>query len=281
MMGNPAAFIDQVKAFSGKEIPDQTLKNVDEYLGLPFFNFDVMKGKSVAAANLTNWLINIVRFHRIYVKVAPLMASVEEATNTKNQALADLAIVKKKVADIEEECAKLDEKLNTAVSDKEKVEAQAAACIAKLELAERLVNGLADEYKRWTNTVAELKDLQMKLIGNCLLASAFVGYISPFSMKLRKLLWETGWTADLHERQIPITDKIDPLKVLSTEADVAGWQNEGLPSDRISVENAAVVTSCSRWPLMIDPQLQGVKWIKQRLGEDLTVLQPIDRKSVV
>jgi len=273
MMGNPAAFIDQVKAFSGKEIPDQTLKNVDEYLVLPFFNFEIMKGKSVAAANLTNWLINIVRFHRIYVKVAPLMASVEEATNTKNQALADLAIVKKKVADIEEECAQLDLKLNTAVSDKEKVEAQAAACIAKLELAERLVNGLADEYKRWTNTVAELKDLQMKLIGNCLLASAFVGYISPFSMKLRKLLWEAGWTSDLHERQIPITDHIDPLKVLCTEADVAGWQNEGLPSDRISVENAAVVTSCSRWPLMIDPQLQGVKWIKQRLGEDLTVLQ--------
>merc|ERR1719424_2153074 len=70
-----------------------------------------------------------------------------------------------------------------------------------------------------------------------------------------------------------MSDGIDPLKVLSIDADVANWQNEGLPSDRVSVENAAVITSCSRWPLMIDPQLQGVKWIKQRIGEDLTVLQ--------
>jgi dynein heavy chain len=70
-----------------------------------------------------------------------------------------------------------------------------------------------------------------------------------------------------------MTTNIDPLKVLATEADIANWQNEGLPSDRVSVENASVVTACSRWPLMIDPQLQGVKWIKQRVGEDLIVLQ--------
>merc|ERR1740138_581265 len=77
----------------------------------------------------------------------------------------------------------------------------------------------------------------------------------------------------MESKGIPKSDKIDPLKILATEADIAGWQNEGLPSDRVSVENASVVTSCSRWPLMIDPQLQGVKWIKQRLGEDCTILQ--------
>ena len=36
----------------------------------------------------------------------------------------------------------------------------------------------------------------------------------------------------------------------------AQWANEDLPTDLISVENAAIVTSSSRWPLLIDPQLQ-------------------------
>eukprot|EP00931_Biecheleriopsis_adriatica_P107676 TRINITY_DN819_c0_g1_i4.p1 TRINITY_DN819_c0_g1~~TRINITY_DN819_c0_g1_i4.p1 ORF type:complete len:2563 (-),score=618.44 TRINITY_DN819_c0_g1_i4:48-7736(-) len=273
MMNNPMAFIDEVRAFNANVIPDQILKECDALIALPFFNFETMKSKSGAAANLANWAINCVKYHKIYVKVAPLMAKVEEATKTKNDAEASLAIVLQKVADIEAECQKLDEKLNGAVAEKERVEAQAAACLEKLELAERLVNGLADEYKRWTETVKELKDLQMKLIGNCLLASAFVGYISPFSMSFRVELWKEAWTTDFSGRGIPMTAGIDPLKVLATEADIAGWQNEGLPSDRISVENAAVVTSCSRWPLMIDPQLQGVKWIKQRLGEDLSTLQ--------
>jgi len=273
MMKDPNGFLQTVLAFEGKEIPDQILKEVDALLALPFFNYETMKGKSFAAANLANWAINIVKFHKIYVKVAPLMEKVAQATKEKDEAEAALDIVMKQVAEIEAQCAELDSKLQGAIAEKERVEAQAAACLEKLSLAERLVNGLADEYKRWTQTVSDLKDLQIKLIGNCLLSSAFVGYVSPFSMKFRNQLWRDAWTSDIGQRAIPMTAGIDPLKILATEADIAGWQNEGLPSDRISVENASVVTSCSRWPLMIDPQLQGVKWIKQRLGEDLNVLQ--------
>ncbi|CAK0838245.1 unnamed protein product [Prorocentrum cordatum] len=273
MMANPNAFIDEVRDFNANVIPEQTLKNTDELLALPYFNYETMKTKSVAAANLANWVINCVKYHKIYVKVAPLMEKVQTSTETKVQAEADLAVVKQRVAEIEADCAKLDEKLQGAISEKERVEAQAARCLEKLELAERLVNGLADEYQRWTETVKDLKELGVKLIGNCLLASAFVGYISPFSMAIRSHLWREHWTKDILGRGIPMTDSIDPMKILATEADVAGWSNEGLPSDRISIENAAVVTSCSRWPLMIDPQLQGVKWIKQRIGEDLTILQ--------
>jgi len=273
MMNNPAAFIEEVKAFNANEIPEPTLANVEKLIALPFFNYEAMVSKSKAAANLANWLVNCVRYHKIYVKVAPLMASVQQATATKEQAEADLEIVKQKVADIEAECTRLETKLNDAVTEKEAVEAQAARCLEKLSLAERLVNGLADEYKRWTGSVKEFKELSVKLIGNCLLASAFVGYISPFSQRLRLDLWKNTWTTDINEKQIPMTEKIDPLKVLATDADIAGWQNEGLPSDRVSIENASVIVSCSRWPLMIDPQLQGVKWIKQRIGEDLTTLQ--------
>ncbi|CAK0903564.1 unnamed protein product [Prorocentrum cordatum] len=273
MMNNPNAFLEEVKAYSPEVIPEQTLKNVDELLAQPFFNFETMKSKSIAAANLANWIVNSVKYHKIYVKVAPLMAKVEEATQTKSEAEASLAIVKQQVAALDAECALLDEKLNGAVNEKEKTEQQAAKCLEKLQLAERLVLGLADEYKRWTDTVKDMKELTVKLIGNCLLSSAFVGYISPFNMRLRLELWKETWTKDITDKAIPISPSIDPLKALATEADIAGWLNEGLPSDRISLENAAVVTSCSRWPLMIDPQLQGVKWIKQRIGEDLQVLQ--------
>ena len=35
-----------------------------------------------------------------------------------------------------------------------------------------------------------------------------------------------------------------------------------MPADRVSLENAAIVVSCSRYPLIIDPQLQGIRWIK-------------------
>lgn len=41
----------------------------------------------------------------------------------------------------------------------------------------------------------------------------------------------------------------------------------------MSTENATILTNSDRWPLMIDPQLQGLKWIKQKYGEHLKVIR--------
>ena len=48
----------------------------------------------------------------------------------------------------------------------------------------------------------------------------------------------------------------DVLSLLTDDATIAGWNNEGLPSDAMSTENATILTQSIKWPLMIDPQLQ-------------------------
>ncbi|KFO26066.1 Dynein heavy chain 11, axonemal [Fukomys damarensis] len=73
------------------------------------------------------------------------------------------------------------------------------------------------------------------------------------------------------EVSIPITGGLDVVAMLTDDATVATWNNEGLPSDRMSIENATILTHCERWPLMIDPQQQGMKWIKNKYGTDLKV----------
>lgn len=54
---------------------------------------------------------------------------------------------------------------------------------------------------------------------------------------------------------IPYNDQVDLLSLIADEATIASWNNEGLPFDRISAENATILINSSRWPLMIDPQL--------------------------
>lgn len=82
------------------------------------------------------------------------------------------------------------------------------------------------------------------------------------------------WLPDIINKKIPITGGITPLQILTTESKMAQWKNEGLPADQMSLENAAVITSASRWPLIIDPQLQGSIWLRGSLGENLLVLNP-------
>jgi dynein heavy chain len=55
----------------------------------------------------------------------------------------------------------------------------------------------------------------------------------------------------------------NPLSVLSDEAVVAGWNNFGLPPDRVSTENGSILTNSARYSLIIDPQLQGITWLKK------------------
>lgn len=49
---------------------------------------------------------------------------------------------------------------------------------------------------------------------------------------------------------------MDPLDLLTNDGNNAKMTSEGLPADRISLENGSIITSCKRWPLIIDPQQQ-------------------------
>ena len=111
------------------------------------------------------------------------------------------------------------------------------------------------------------------MIGNALVSAAFVSYIGPFNAQFRKDLWTNQWLGDIVAKQIPYTEGVDPLGVLSTDSIQAVWKTQGLPADRVSLENAALVYSCSRYPLLIDPQLQGIKWIKGKEGSEMMVIQ--------
>lgn len=79
--------------------------------------------------------------------------------------------------------------------------------------------------------------------------------------------------AFLFQVSVPLTDGLDPVLMLTDDATVAAWHNQGLPNDRMSIENAAILTTSERWPLIIDPQQQGIKWIRNQLASDLRVVQ--------
>ena len=61
----------------------------------------------------------------------------------------------------------------------------------------------------------------------------------------------------------------------------ARWSNEGLMTDPLSIENGAIMSNASRWSLMIDPQLQGIKWIMNReLPNGLKIIQQSQAKYI-
>ena len=65
--------------------------------------------------------------------------------------------------------------------------------------------------------------------------------------------------------------------ILTNDAQKAEWNTQKLPSDNVSTENGAILTSSDRYSLMIDPQLRGITWIKEKeklSGLETTRLTP-------
>jgi len=74
MMKPPQNFIDSLKSFDkeGITVKQKADLKTPELLCNEIFTFEIMSKKSSAAANLANWVINIVSYHDIYEKVEPL-----------------------------------------------------------------------------------------------------------------------------------------------------------------------------------------------------------------
>merc|ERR1719395_233 len=59
---------------------------------------------------------------------------------------------------------------------------------------------------------------------------------------------------------------LNPISVLATAQEIASWSQDTLPADPVSTENGSIVSNTARWPLIIDPQLQGISWLRHKEG---------------
>ncbi|GCB69230.1 hypothetical protein scyTo_0001016 [Scyliorhinus torazame] len=275
MMAKVDGFLDCLINFDKENIHENCLKAIQPYMHDPEFNPEFIASKSLAAAGLCSWVVNIVKFYEVYCDVEPKRQALNKANAELAAAQDKLTIIKAKINQLNANLAKLTAQFEQATADKLKCQQEAESTERTITLANRLVGGLASENVRWAEAVRNFKQQESMLCGDVLLITAFVSYLGYFTKKYRQDLMDGLWKPYLGQLKVPIpvTSDLDPLTMLTDDADVATWQNEGLPADRMSTENATILTNCERWPLMIDPQLQGIKWIKNKYGENLRIVR--------
>lgn len=256
-------------------IPDACLKAVDPYLKDPEFEPEFIKAKSLAASGLASWVINICRYYEVYCDVEPKRLALAAANAELSAARDKLKVITNKINQLEADLAKLTAEFEKATAEKLRCQEEADMTAKTIELANRLVGGLASENVRWADSISQYREQEKTLPGDTLLITAFVSYLGCFTKQYRVDLQEKHWLPFLKglKTPIPVSEGLDPLTMLTDGAQIASWNNEGLPSDRMSTENATILSNCERWPLMIDPQLQGIKWIKTKYGADLKIIR--------
>ena len=286
MMKDVNKFIEDLKALKGvidrSEMPAKNIDGCRPYLVLEHVaNLDIMRKKSNAAAGLCDFLLNIVVYYDIVVTVEPKRNALKQAQQELEQATTRLAEVQAHVADLESKLAVLVAEYDKVVAEKNAVVAEGERLQNKLALAQRLMNALGSEQERWAINVKQMNADAQLLPGDVLVASAFVSYVGCFNKAFRIILLDKVMVPYLKQNQVPMTESADPLSILTDAAQIAAWNSEGLPYDRISIQNGAITTYAERWPLMIDPQLQGIVWVKEKESKNNLQITRLGNKKML
>lgn len=76
-----------------------------------------------------------------------------------------------------------------------------------------MVVGLADEAKRWQETVKVLEVDLVNLVGNVILAAGYMSYVGPFTSKYRDSLMQK-WMAYARAKKIPFSSDFTVERIL-------------------------------------------------------------------
>ncbi|KAJ7313213.1 hypothetical protein JRQ81_004492 [Phrynocephalus forsythii] len=260
-LGEPN-FIKQLVYFDKDNISDKVLKKISAYCSQPDFQPDIIGRVSVAAKSLCMWVRAMEMYGRIYRVVEPKRARMNAALAQLAEKQAAQAEAQERLREVAEKLEMLKKEYEEKLAQKEELRKKSEEMEIKLDRADKLVSGLAGERVRWEETVKGLEEDLGYLVGDCLMAAAFVSYMGPFLSNYRDEIVSHIWIKQIRELHVPCSPRFTCDSFLSNPTIVRTWNIQGLPSDNFSTENGIIVTRGNRWPLMIDPQCQASKWIK-------------------
>jgi len=269
--------LSELMNFNKDTINEETCELLAPLLEMEDYTFEVAKKVCGNVAGLCSWTRAMAYFFTINKEVLPLKANLAVAEAKLQAAQKDLAQAQAQLDEKQREVDEVQAQFEAVMRKKQQLEEDAATCRRKMDSASALIGGLAGEKDRWTEQSKEFRAQIQRLVGDVLILCAFMSYAGPFNADFRTLLM-TNWRKELEGRSIPFTKDLNLIEQLVDNATIGEWGLQGLPNDDLSLQNGIIVTKATRFPLLIDPQMQGKLWIKNREAQNELRVTTMDNK---
>ena len=208
----------------------------------PNFDPERIRQVSTACEGLCKWVFALSEYDKVAKIVAPKRRALAIAEADYKEAMDQLALKRAQLQEVRDRLAKVEKLL-------------------KIRRARELIGRLGGEYTRWSDTAKELGVRYYTLTGDILIGSGIVAYLGVFTTQFRQQQIE-NWVQICTNLEVICTKDYELAPILGDSVMIRSWIIFGLPTDLFSIDNAIIVTNSRRWPLMIDPQGQANKWVK-------------------
>lgn len=129
-----------------------------------------------------------------------------------------------------------------------------------MDKSDALVKNLSTELVRWKRSSTDFKDNMACLMGDVLLASGVLTYIGFFDHFQRQNL-QVEWKESVENINLRMSGTMSIIEFLSKPQERLLWQSQELPNDDLCITNAIIMKRYIRYPLVIDPSDQALKYI--------------------
>ncbi|CAF4716798.1 unnamed protein product [Rotaria socialis] len=256
-------FIKTLTKFPKDDITDRTLRRMQPFINDMELVPEKLKTVSSAATALCTWIRAIESYARVYRIVQPKKDRYQKALFELNEKQNLLEQSKNELLNIQTNIEKLRLDYESKLKEKDVLQRNADETAMFLDRATKLLDGVAEKRTIWDTTSNELKENLDNLLGNSLLACAFLSYMGPFLSNYRDEIIHQIWEEELTRNDIHFKTDFNFAKFMTTPSVIRQWNIQGLPRDNFSTENAILATRTFSYPLFIDPQSQATNWIKQ------------------
>ncbi|XP_077979573.1 dynein axonemal heavy chain 3-like isoform X2 [Glandiceps talaboti] len=255
-------FLESLKIYDKDNINPVIMKKIrDKYIPNPEFDPTSIRNASMACEGLCRWVRAMDTYDKVAKVVAPKKAKLAEAQAELATQMDKLKIKRAQLKEVTDKLDALNEQFEAMIAKKKDLEENIELCSKKLVRAEKLISGLGGEKDRWSEAADSLGKLYINITGDVLLSSGLVAYLGAFTVDFRLKATEE-WQVLCKNKKIPCSETFSVNATLGDPVKIRAWTIAGLPVDSFSIDNGIIVDNARRWPLMIDPQGQANKWVK-------------------
>ncbi|KAH9113497.1 hypothetical protein AeMF1_012304 [Aphanomyces euteiches] len=266
ILGNAKKLLEDMVKFDKDNIADKTIQQIDPYMEMEEFSPASVRKASVACEAICMWVRAMHTYNKIAKMVEPKKIALAEAQVELDVTMRVLADAKGRLNAVIDRLRELENGYNAAVEKKDQLIQDVRQCEIRLDSALKLISLLGGEEARWVITIKQLMEDLKNLVGDVVISSGTISYLGCFTSEFRDICI-ASWYNSLAKHGVPHTRGCNIITTLADPVKVRGWQIAGLPSDNLSVQNGIIMAKARRWPLLIDPQGQANRFIKN-LGKE-------------
>lgn len=106
---DPARFLTEMKMYDRENIPERLIEDIEPFMSMPEFEPEVIERASKACYGVCMWVRAMYKYYHVARLVDPKKRKLAEAQEVLDRTMVDLNIAKKKLSDVLDRVAALEE----------------------------------------------------------------------------------------------------------------------------------------------------------------------------